>query len=72
MPRVELVLISLHRGSEICPQPFSFRMGLIGPSSARSSQLESESLTVLSAILKNLSRDTADIMDRRTTPTWHW
>ena len=34
--------------------------------------MESESLTVLSAILKNVSRDTAYVMDMRATPSWHW
>ena len=55
---------SFFGGSEICPQTFSFRNRINQPSPARSSQQESESLTLLSAILKSVSCDTVDPMTK--------
>ena len=66
------IFLSLAILARFLPSLLASAIGLIGPSSARFSQLESESLAVLAAILKNVSCVTAGLMDRRATPSWHW
>ena len=62
---LSLAILVFSGVARFAPSLLALSIGLIGPSSPRSYQLGSESLTVLSAILKNVSRDTADLMDRR-------
>ena len=69
---LSLAILAFSGEARFAPSLLASLIGLIGPSSLRSFWLESESLTVLSAILKIVSRDTVDLMDRRETPSWHW
>ena len=69
---LSLAILAFSGVARFAPSLLASAVGLIGPSSVRSSQLESESLAVLAAILKKVSCVTADLMDRRVTPSWHW
>ena len=69
---LSLAILAFWGVARFAPSLLASAIGLIEPSSVLSSQLESESLAVLAAILKNVSCDTADLMYRRATPSWHW
>ena len=69
---LSLAILAFSGVARFAPSLLASAIGLIGSSSASSSQLESESMTVLAAILKNVSCVTAGLMDRRATPSWHW
>ena len=69
---LSLAILAFSGVARFAPSLLASAVELIEPSSARSSQLESESVAVLAAILKNVSCVTADLMDRRATPSWHW